>query len=223
MTLTAIHAKDTARLIPSQYSDSGDSVLARIAEDQAHLDLIFELDHATNERLISENDLLPGIGRDELVFGVPFYRIINAAFCHPHPLGSRFNGPDRGCWYAGDSVRTSLAEVVFHKTVALAEVNRFHDSASYDCYLADLSGDYQILTNNAANRSYLDPNDYSAAQTLAERLLDAGASGVQYPSVRQQGGICYACFRPALVTHLRRDVQVQLTWTGTPKPDVVFS
>jgi hypothetical protein len=45
------------------------------------------------------------------VFGVPNYRIVNAAFVHAHPLGSRFNGPDRGAWYAGFEVETSQAEV----------------------------------------------------------------------------------------------------------------
>ena len=29
------------------------------------------------------------------VFGVPYFRIVNAAFCHPHPLGSRFNSAER--------------------------------------------------------------------------------------------------------------------------------
>ncbi len=82
-------------MIPSKYSENGDSVLVRIADDDDHLQSIFDLDHATNDRLLAENDLLPGIGVDELVFSVPSYRIINAAFTHAHPLGSRFNGPDR--------------------------------------------------------------------------------------------------------------------------------
>ena len=81
-------------------------MLVRIADGQAHLQDIFDLDNATNDRLLAENNLLPGIGIHELVFGVPHYRIVNAAFCHPHPLGSRFNGPDRGAWYAGLELAT---------------------------------------------------------------------------------------------------------------------
>ena len=61
---------DTHRLVPSQYRDDGASVLAGIADDDAHLHDIFELDGATNDRLLAENDLLPGIGIDELVFAV---------------------------------------------------------------------------------------------------------------------------------------------------------
>ncbi len=37
--------------------------------------------------------------------------ISNGAFSHPHPLGSRFNGPDRGAWYAAFDLSTSQAEV----------------------------------------------------------------------------------------------------------------
>ncbi len=109
--VAALRRHDTHRLIPSRYRDGGESVLARIADDDAHLQAIFDLDHATNDRLTAENDRLPGIGIRELVFGVPHYRIVNASFCHPHPLGGRFNGPDRGAWYAGFELETAQAEV----------------------------------------------------------------------------------------------------------------
>ena len=89
-----VRRNDTHRLIPSKYSEGGNSVLTRIADDDAHLKDIFDLDNATNDRLLAENQLLPGIGIHELVFGVPYFRIVNAAFCHAHPLGSRFNGPE---------------------------------------------------------------------------------------------------------------------------------
>ena len=91
---------DTHRLIPAKYSEGGDSVLARMADSDKDLQNIFDLESATNDRLLAENGLLPGIGIHELVFGVPYYRIVNAAFCHAHPLGGRFNAPDRGAWYA---------------------------------------------------------------------------------------------------------------------------
>ena len=45
--------------------------MTRIADDDAHLKAIFELDHATNERLLAENNLPAGIGIHELVFEVP--------------------------------------------------------------------------------------------------------------------------------------------------------
>ena len=113
--VTAIDQRDTHRLVPSRYSPRGESVLVRIADpgDDAHLAAIFELDSATNDRLLAERGLLPGIGPAELVFAVPLASVINAAFCHAHPLGSRFAGADRGAWYTGFAVETAHAEVAF--------------------------------------------------------------------------------------------------------------
>lgn len=218
--LTDIRRLDTHRLIPSMYSDDGDSVLVRIADDDDHLEGLFDLDHATNERLLAENDLLPGIGRDELVFGVPHYRIVNAAFTHAHPLGSRFNGPDRGAWYAGFSLATSQAEVAWHKSVELSEIDWQETSVTYDDYLADFSGAYHDIRANAGFRDCLDPDSYVASQALADRLLATGSAGILYPGVRAPGGDCLACFRPALVGNVRKTARYRFTWSGGPDPEI---
>jgi hypothetical protein len=195
-------------------------VLALIADDDAHVRAIFDLDHATNDRLLAEHDRSLGIGIDELVFAVPGYRVINAAFAHPHPLGSRFNGPDRGAWYAAFAVETAQREVAFHKAVDLAEVNRFIDSVTYDDYVADLSAALHDLRDDSDHTACLDPESYEASQLLAERLLGAGSLGVIYSSVRDPGGTCVACFRPALVGNLRRGPTYRLVWHGSPMPTI---
>jgi hypothetical protein len=96
--VSLVRAVDTHRLIPSRHLPDSDSVLVEIADDIDHLQAIFELDAATNDRLLANRQLLPGIGLEELVCAVPHAAVINAAFCHPHPLGSRFSGPERGAW-----------------------------------------------------------------------------------------------------------------------------
>jgi hypothetical protein len=193
-----------------------------IADDDAHLQAIFELDAATNDRLLAAEQLLPGIGLEELVFGVPNAAVVNAAFCHAHPLGSRFNGPDRGTWYAGFALETSQAEVAFHKTVQLAEINRFEDSVTYDDYLADFSAMFHDIRPPHARRfsRCLDPTSYVDAQALAEQLLAAESLGVVYPSVRHRGGTCVACFRPALVGNVRRDKTYRFVWHGALQPTI---
>src|SRR5690606_953394 len=156
-----------------------------IADDDANLAEIIDLDHATNERLRAEHDLLPGIGLGELVSGVPHYRVVNAAFTHAHPLGSRFNGPDRGAWYAAFEAETAQAEIVFHRNVALAEIGRWEDVATYDDYLADVSAEMHDLRDDARFADCLAADSYVTSQLLAETLLDAGSLGVVYPSVRR--------------------------------------
>jgi hypothetical protein len=219
---------DTHRLVPSRHLPRGDSVLVDIADDDAHLQAIFALDAATNDRLLAEHQVLPGIGLEELVFAVPHAAVVNAAFCHANPLGSRFSGPDRGAWYAAFELATSQAEVGFHRSVQLAEVGRFEDTATYDDYLADVSASLQDLRADAsakaglrrarAFRACLDPASYVESQALAERLLEAGSLGVVYPSVRRPDGTCLACFRPALLTNVRRGKTYRFVWDGKPEP-----
>ena len=74
------------------------------------------------ERLQGEAGLLPGITVQELVFGLSYSHIVNAAFTHASPLGNRFNGPERGAWYGGFSLETSGIEVAFHKSQELQEI-----------------------------------------------------------------------------------------------------
>lgn len=215
-----VRRNDTHRLIPSKYTEGGSSVLARIADGDTHLADIFDLDNATNDRLLAENELLPGIGVHELVFGLPNYRIVNAAFTHPHPLGSRFNGPDRGAWYAAFELKTAQTEVAFHKTLELAEIGRFVDDVTFDDYAADLSAELHDLRDAPAFKDCLDPKSYVKSQALAERLLEAGSLGVVYPSVRRCGGTCLACFRPALVMNVRKGATYRFRWNGNPTPTV---
>jgi hypothetical protein len=194
--------------------------LARIADDKSHLADIVELDQATNDLVRAERDRLPGIGVQELVFGVPNFHIVNATFCHAHPLGSRFNGPDRGAWYAAFELSVAQAEVVFHKTIQLAEVGWFKDEVTYDDHLADFSGEFHDLRNDRRFQRCLDPDSYVGSQELAERLLTAGSLGVVYPSVRKPGGTCLACFRPALVTNVRKASTYRMKWSGRSEPEI---
>jgi RES domain len=218
LSTTALRQLDTHRLIPAKFTETDDSVLNRIASDERHLADLFDLDHATNDRLLGENGQLPGIGRHELVFGVPYYRIVNATFTHAHPLGGRFNAPDRGAWYAGFELETSLGEVAFHKSIEYAEIQRFDDSVVYTDYLADFSGAFHDLRARAASERYLAPESYVASQGLALELLDAGSAGVIYPSVRHASGTCLCCFRPVLVGNVRRASSYRLSWSGSPEP-----
>ncbi|MEP7066293.1 MAG: RES family NAD+ phosphorylase [Gemmatimonadota bacterium] len=213
-----VRRNDTHRLIPSQHRDEGRTVLARLATSAAELADLYDLDNATNDRLLAENDLLPNIRVHELLFGVPYYRIVNASFTHAHPLGSRFNGPDRGAWYAAFEIRTAQAEIAFHKTLHLEEIGRYEDDVTFDDYLADFSCDLHDLRGKRSFEPCLDPESYVASQTLAARLMDAGSLGVIYPSVRRPGGTCLACFRPVLVMNVRRAATYRFRWSGRPKP-----
>jgi len=211
---------DTVRLIPSRFVDKEDSVLSALAESDSELHELFELDNATNGRLQAEHGGARGIGIEELVYYVPNYRSINAAFTYARPEGSRFNGGDRGAWYCAFEHETALAEVIFHKTVEYAEIDRFDDSVSYQAMLSDFSAQFHDISGLPEYEACLDPGSYRASQRLARDLLAEGATGIIYPSVRREGGTNLACFRPALVGNVRKGAAYRLTWQGSPTPQV---
>jgi RES domain-containing protein len=202
--------------------DTEESVLSRLAGDEKELQALFELDGATNDRLLGEANLLPGISVHELLFGVAYAHIVNAAFTHAHPFGSRFNGPDRGAWYAAFELETAEAEIAFHKAQELAEVKwpepetfAFHD------YLADFRADFHDIRGDAHYAGCLDPASYGNSQRLAKELLASGSAGIIYPSVRRSNGTCVVCFRPALVTNVRQGRTVTVAFDDPSGPPVI--
>jgi RES domain-containing protein len=207
--LSPIRRDDTHRLIPSRHSHK--SVLERLTDRGDDLPDLFELEGATNDRLLGEAGVLPGIGVHELLYGIGYAHIVNAAFCHAHPAGSRFNLPDRGAWYAAFELDTARAEVTFHKRRELAEIGWTESEAfTFDDYLADFRADFHDIRGNAAFADCVDPASYVASQRLAASLLASGSAGVVYPSPRRAKGTCLACFRPALVSNVRAGETVKI-------------
>lgn len=218
--LAPIRQDDTHRLIPSRYSD--DSVLASLSDSNRQLQDLFELEGATNDRLLGEANLLPGISVHELLFGVAYDHIVNAAFTHAHPAGSRFNGPERGAWYAAFELETAQAEVAFHKSQELQEINwQEPEKFTFDDYQADFRAEFHDIRRNKKYAGCLNPTSYAESQRLAKDLLASGSAGIIYPSVRRSTGTCLVCFRPALVTNVRQGRAITLSFRNATSPPVV--
>jgi RES domain-containing protein len=216
---------ETHRLIPWRYSGpkktgleesrNDESVLTRLTDDLADLNALFELEGATNDRLLGEAGVLPGITVRELVFGLSYSHIVNAAFTHPNPAGSRFNGPERGAWYAAFARSTSELEVAYHRSKELQEINwQESETFTYVDFLADFRGQFHDIRNDPRFRNCLDPDSYSKSRQLATRLLEQGSAGIVYPSVRHKSGTCIACFRPALVNNVRKAATISIQFAN---------
>ncbi|MGC2403964.1 MAG: RES family NAD+ phosphorylase [Acidobacteriaceae bacterium] len=203
----------THRLIPTKYS--GESVLEMLSLPPGVLADLSELDAATNERTIAERGGNGAIGPGELLYGVPEAHIVNAAFTHHGPHGGRFHNPQRGAWYAGVELETSVAEVTFHKRRFLEDARLTgHYAFDFRDFLADFSGQFHYLDSNESQACLQPgpiPQCYGVSQALANALLYAGSNGIAYPSVRHSSGTCIACFRPALVFHPRRGQEYRIT------------
>lgn len=206
----------THRLIPYRYSDRGRPILNLLAEDDDDLlsDLT-ELEGATNDRLLGESGRLPGITAIELVSGFRLAHIVNAAFTHANPLGGRFNRAGRGAWYAAFEIETAQKEVAFHRGSELKEIGWNEEEVSpYIDYLADFRHEFHDIRDDPDFIECLDPNSYDTSQTLGHQLLTNGSAGIVYPSVRDKGGMCIACFRPPLVLNVREGPKATLTFVN---------
>ena len=219
--LSSIRQDDTHRLIPASRSD--EAALSSIADNPQQLDDLMELEGATNDRLLGEANLLPGISVHELLFGVAYSHIVNAAFTHAHPGGSRFNANDRGAWYAAFEAKTAQTEIAYHKGLELQEIQWTEvEVFTFDDYLADFRSDFHDIRDDSAYASCLDAGSYVDSQELARTLLAAGSAGIVYPSVRRPGGICLVCFRPALVTNVRKSGTITIRFRDAySDPEIV--
>jgi RES domain-containing protein len=219
--------RGTHRLIPATYVDRTEPYLARLVDPtstdpEGDVAALTTLAAATNGRLRAQADL-PGLalGAHELVYDLDWSSVVNGAFAYPGQ-GGRFHGTTRGAWYAALEVETSLAEVAHHRAVALAEVDVWEDSGEWQDFRCDVGGDHFADLRDVSRRSAacLRPGSWVAGQELAARLLEEGAAGVVWPSVRRPGGTCVAVFRPALLPPVSLGSRWRLTWSGSPVPEV---
>jgi len=189
--------------------------------DAAELDALAEIEGATSSRLIAETRGTSAVDPRELVFGVPHAAHINAAFAYarPHAL-NRFNGPERGAWYAALEVETSLAEVGFHLTQFLAATGVYEAVVEYGELYASFAGEF-IDLRAAPDHPALNPDPaagYPAGNRLADAVRAEGLNGIIYPSVRLAGGTCIAALFPHAVQSVAQGDVWRLTWAGSPEP-----
>ena len=219
----ALRQADTVRVVSS--ARLRPPVLQPLADGEADLADLARLEAATHGRLRAEEAGLPGLDARELVFNVPNYTFINAAFAYTRPGGNRFNDGERSAWYCGFEVETSLREVAFHLTRALADAgDAFLNQTDYAELFADFNGAFHDLRGLARGPKCVHPDTgigYPAGQAFAKQLLAAGrVLGVVYPSVRRTGGTCLAAFHPYVVQNVRQGGLWRLTWAGNPEPEV---
>lgn len=164
---------DTHRLVPGKYATDEQGALSRLVDEDSELIALTELERSTDNRVLGESGLLPDIGIHELVVGVSYAHIVNAAFTYAHPPGSQFNDPKRGAWYAAFRLETSQTEVAFHRGKELQEITWPHPEVfEHVEYLADFRADFRDIRNRPKFRDCLSPETYTSSQRLAQVPLE---------------------------------------------------
>ncbi len=195
-----------------------DPVLHRLV-DPSLADDLAEIEGATSGRLAAQASaaaLFPS--------GRPHANFVNAAFAYWRPREpNRFNGTDRGAWYAALEVETALAEVVFHIRRELDRVGSYEAVVEYAEMWASFAGAFVDLRGVSPRPACLDPDPvvgYPAGNLLAEEARAAGHNGIVYPSVRRAGGTCLVALWPHTVQSPAQGAVIRVTWAGSPEHTV---
>ncbi len=125
---------------------------------------------------------------------------------------SRFSRGDYGLYYAGDREEVAIAETAHHHARTMAATN---EAPGWTSQFRVLVGRIDVGLHGVAGvPDVLDPEDYSAAQELGERLRAAGSHGVVYPSVRHEGGACVGIFWPDIAGIPVQGTHYDYHWNG---------
>ena len=200
-----------------------DSVLKSLIDSENELSELTEIEAATSTRLIAQERGLDSIGAEEFVYNVPHAVFINASFAYAKPSElNRFNGPNRGAWYAALDVETCIAEVAFHMTEFLERTGVYEGTVEYAELYGSLAGEYLDLRARPEHPSLIpDPAaGYKAGNALAEAAMAKGVNGIIYPSVRHKGGTCFAVLWPHAVQSVAQGRVFRMTWSGKPTPRI---
>lgn len=144
---------------------------------------------------------------------------MNAAFAYFRPRDrNRFNGPDRGTWYATLATETSLSEVAFHMRRELLRVNDYYATVEYVEMWASFAGNFTDLRTVTPPPDCLHPDadiGYPVGNQLANETMGAGLNGIIYPSLRHDGGTCLVALWPHVVQSVTQGRVLRLRWAGT--------
>ena len=200
---------NTIRLISTAYID--EPALQPLADNEDELSFLEELDGMTSARQDKGLPLPIGVSSEELLTDKNGYgwTYVNAAFCYTRETGNRFNGSERGAWYAAwgeNAVRTAQSEVIWHLTRELEAVGVYENITSYRELLAGFTTRFHDLRELNDDPVFdHDPEiAYAAGQALSRNFLGQGSNGLLYRSARHPEGLCLAAFRPNLVQNIRQ-------------------
>lgn len=220
LTVTRQAIERTVRLVTS--ARLREAVLHDLV-DPEEVEELAEIEGATSHRRIVQSRGAGDVAPYEMVYGVSDAQFINAAFAYAKPQQpNRFNGTDRGAWYAGFEVQTSLAEVSYHMAKFLSLTGEYNATVEYAELFASFAGEYLDLRSHKDHPAlHPDPAiGYPAGNALADMVRSAGGNGIIYPSVRHPGGTCIVAVVPHAVQSVAQGNVYRLTWSGSPTPSI---
>ena len=199
------------RLVPSRFPPVG--LFDRVARPE-DLEAVFAAEALTNDRLRDEAGDLRLVPAEERISG-PGTTPIMAAFTHLNPEGSRFSDGTYGVYYAAKEMATAIAEAAFHRARFLSRTAEPAGEIDMRSYHAEIRAELVDLRGYGRRKpDLMSPDSYAASQPFGRSRREEGANGIVYDSVRREGGVCVAIFRPKLMTSCKQGPHICLVWDG---------
>ena len=215
----------TIRLISTAYID--EPAMTPLANNEDELAILEEIEGLSSARQTVNLPIPGGLNPSELLSEADGYgwTYVNAAFCYTRATGNRFNGSERGAWYASygkASVETAQTEAAWHLTRELEATGIYENITAYRELLAGFTTRFFDLRGKAGfGVLHEDPTiAYPLGQTLARDVFVSGGNGLIYPSARHDTGQCLVALRPHMVQNVRQGDTWIFEWAGEPIPSV---
>lgn len=197
------------RIIPSRFPPVG--VFDGLVSGK-DLELLFDLEARTNERVREQIGDLGLVDREDWVVG-PGATVVMGAFTHPSPFGSRFSDGSFGVYYCADSEAAAIRETAHHRAIFLRL------TAERPCRVEMRQYVGRIVKKLVDGRRRLPPGaldaaSYEVSRKIGAQLREAKAYGLVYPSVRARGALCAALFRPPAITGVVQSKMFQYLFDG---------
>lgn len=218
LDVTKVEEK-TYRLIPSRYPPI--DLYERVASPE-EFEILHEIESLTNERIRDQVGDINLVAKKDRIAGQGTGYIM-AAFTHAKVTedGGRFD-KGYGVYYCAKELDTALEETKYHRAKFFKSFTKEATTVDMRSLVADLKQELHTIVgkqDELADIYHLE--DYSAGQALGKILKKTNSWGLNYSSVRNNGGNCYAVFRPPALSNCRQSKHYEYKFDGEKISHVV--
>ena len=198
------------RLIPSKFPPVSLFDWASSAEE---LEQIALLEGLTNERIHAELGRINVVAKEDWIGGQGATPLM-AAFTHIG-YSSRFSDGSYGVYYAASSLETAIKETVFHRELFYRASCEAACSISMREYIAKVKKPLiDITSTDYHDLLHPDIQYYAKSQEFGKQVYKEKHWGLIYPSIRNEGALCTAIFRPPALSIPTQGCHLKYIWDG---------
>ena len=178
-------------------------------------EVAIEYEMITSDRATDELGRILAIDPEDRLLG-PGSTPVMAAFAYPNQY-ARFNTTDHGAYYAAETLKGALSEHGHHwlnNFLADAQISESPEPMMMVReYTNQLARPIHDIRDRATYQFAFHDSDYTESQKFSAMLREnEDSNGVLYESLRLEGCLCIAAFKPAAVTSCIQGRHFQYTF-----------